>query len=478
MKAHMQKDSTLVFRILLILGDSFSIVLSFLFAYYYRTNISNRPFFFESDLSGFIFEIILLIPIWIIVLASLGLYSKSIITRSSRSKEISRLFIASIVGMMAIISADFFFDSKLFPVRTVAIYSLTLCFLFLVVYRLIAHLIRRYRYSRGHGALRVIVIGNNKNTDYLTDYISSNPESGYRLVGIVAAKKFFPKDLASKQYPSLKDALRFARPDIIIQTDEHQTDYVYKQSIERHLIYYFVPNEASLSSQLGSLELIGNTPALHVSVTPLLGSAKYLKRFFDILLSFLMLIVAAIPMLIVWLCVKLSDLKHPAIYSEIRLSQFNRKFKIYKFRSMKSEYSGLSPEESFKKMGHPELIKKYRKNGDFIKNDPRITRIGHFIRRTSLDELPQLWNVLRGDISLVGPRALVPGELKTYGDRSLLLTVKSGLTGLAQVSGRRDISFEERRSLDLYYIKNWSLTLDLQILLRTVKAVFARQGAK
>ena len=140
--------------------------------------------------------------------------------------------------------------------------------------------------------------------------------------------------------------------------------------------------------------------------------------------------------------------------------------------------SAMSPEEAFKKMGHPELIKKYRKNGDFLPDDPRITRIGRFIRKTSLDELPQLFNVVRGDISLVGPRALVPGELRSYGDRSLLLTVKSGLTGLAQVSGRRNISFEERRSLDLYYIKNWSLALDFQILLRTIKVVLIHEGAK
>ena len=145
---------------------------------------------------------------------------------------------------------------------------------------------------------------------------------------------------------------------------------------------------------------------------------------------------------------------------------------------MKVEFSGMSPEEAFKKMGKPELIKKYRKNGDYIKNDPRITKIGAFIRKTSLDELPQLFNVIKGDISLVGPRALVPGELRTYGDRSLLLTVKSGLTGLAQVSGRRDISFEERRALDIYYIHNWSLLLDFQILLRTVVVVFKHRGAK
>ena len=113
-----------------------------------------------------------------------------------------------------------------------------------------------------------------------------------------------------------------------------------------------------------------------------------------------------------------------------------------------------------------------------MKNDPRITKIGHFIRRTSLDELPQLFNILKGDISLIGPRALLPGELRSYGDRSLLLTVKSGLTGFAQVSGRRDISFEERRALDIYYVKNWSLMLDLAIFFKTIAIVFKGEGAK
>ena len=129
-------------------------------------------------------------------------------------------------------------------------------------------------------------------------------------------------------------------------------------------------------------------------------------------------------------------------------------------------------------MGKPGLIKKYRQNGDKIPNDPRITKLGKILRATSLDELPQLFNVLRGDISLVGPRALVPGELHHYGDRSLLLSVKSGLTGLAQVSGRRDISFDERRALDLYYIQNWSLGMDFRIMFRTIGAVLFRKGAK
>lgn len=474
----MKKDSTILPRVLLVLGDILAIVFSFFFAYYFRTHLDRRPYFFESNLLGFILEIVFLIPVWIVVLASLGLYSKNIFARQSRSREIGRLLIASVVGVMAIISFDFFGSSDLFPVRTVAIYSFILCFFFLVLNRSVFRFIRDLRFRHGHGTLRAVVVGNSKNTDYLTDFISSTPESGYQLVGIVAARKYFPKDLIDKQYSSVKDALRYARPDVIFQTDERQTEYVYQQSVNRHVLYYFVPSESTLSSQLGELELVGNTPALRVNVTPLSGNSRHIKRFFDIVLGSLLFLIALPIMAVVWLIIKLSDLRHSALYSEYRLSQFNRKFKIYKFRSMKPEFSGLSPEEAFKKMGHPELIKKYRKNGDFLPKDPRITKIGHFIRKTSLDELPQLWNVIRGDISLVGPRALVPGELKTYGDRSLLLTVKSGLTGLAQVSGRRDISFEERRALDIYYVKNWSLGLDFQILLRTVKAVFKHEGAK
>lgn len=474
----MQKDSTLRSRFILILGDIFAILFAFGFAYYFRTHLDSRPFFFESDLSGFLYEILFLIPVWILILAALGLYAKRILARHSRGREIWRLLVASVVGMMSIISFDFFWQNNLFPVRTVALYSLGLCFFFLVVNRTLFRALRDHLFRRGRGTLRAVVIGNNNNTFSLVDYISSSPESGYKLVGVVASRKYFPRDLLKKQYPSLKDALKKAKPDVIFQTDEHQTEYVYRQSIERHLLYYFVPSEASLSSQLGELELVGNTPALRVSATPLLGNSKYLKRTFDIILGGLALLFALLPMGIIWLVLKFSDFRHSPVYSEIRLSQFNRRFQIYKFRSMKPEFSGLSPEEAFKKMGKPELIKKYRKNGDSLKNDPRITRIGNFLRKTSLDELPQLFNVVKGDISLIGPRALVPGELKAYGDRSLLLTVKSGLTGLAQVSGRRDISFEERRSLDIYYIKNWSLLLDFQILLRTVKVVLKHEGAK
>jgi lipopolysaccharide/colanic/teichoic acid biosynthesis glycosyltransferase len=151
---------------------------------------------------------------------------------------------------------------------------------------------------------------------------------------------------------------------------------------------------------------------------------------------------------------------------------------LYKFRTMKQKYSGMTPEDAFAAMGKPELIKKYRDNGDFLTDDPRVSRIGRFLRRTSLDELPQLINVVKGDTSLVGPRSLVPQELSEYERRHTILSVKSGLTGLAQVSGRRDISFDERRKLDMYYVQNWSFWMDLGILLKTLRVVITGSGAK
>jgi lipopolysaccharide/colanic/teichoic acid biosynthesis glycosyltransferase len=129
-------------------------------------------------------------------------------------------------------------------------------------------------------------------------------------------------------------------------------------------------------------------------------------------------------------------------------------------------------------MGKPELIRTYRANGDYLPADPRISRIGRFLRNSSLDELPQLINIFKGDISFVGPRALQPHELEQHAKKDLILAVKSGLTGLAQVSGRRDLPAPERRKLDLYYVQNWSLWLDITILIKTVRVVLARSGAK
>ena len=468
------------------LGDSLAIIASFLFAYLIRTRIDSRPYYFVSDPVRFTLSIALMVPAWLIILAVLGLYNKKIFLGRSRWQEISRLFAASSIGVMFIITFDFFVEGDLFPVRLIALYAMIICFFSLSLMRFILKFIRRRVLQQKIGALKAIIIGNSKITTRLINQMIDYPEEGYRVVGVVSGNQYIPEEhRKSLQFSSLKEALKKCNADVIFQTDEKQIEYVYRQSINHHLHYYFTPSETALSTSMGELELIGSTPVIMVKATPLVGSAKVVKRVMDLILGIILLILASPFMLVIWLIIKLSTPKASAIYSETRLSRFNQKVKIYKFRSMKIEYSGMSPEAAFLKMektgkikNAAELSHQYREKGDFLEHDPRITKIGKFIRATSLDELPQLINVIKGDISLVGPRALVPGELRNYGDRSLLLTVKSGLTGLAQVSGRRSISFDERRALDLYSIQNWSVLFDLQILLRTIRAVLIRKGAK
>lgn len=474
----MRKKSDFILRLCLIIGDAVALVLSFAAAYYIRVRIDPRPYTFETQFSDFVITVAWLVPIMLIILASLGLYRKSIVINKSRLPERGRLLVAAVMAVAALIVFDFFTGKDIFPVRIMALTAMLLSFVFLLAERIIVRFVIRQIFRSDYGVRRAIIIGNSKNTEYLAEYISSNPDSQYRLAGIVAGRHFIPDDLKKKQYSSLKEALRKCKADVIFQTDERSTEYVYKQAVNRHLLYFFVPSETALSSHFGEMELIGNTPAVMVMATPLSGGYAAIKRGFDILFSIAAIIVTAIPMIITWLVLKLTDFHHSPIYVDERLTQYNRKFKCYKFRSMKPEYSGMPAEKAFKIMGKSELIKKYRKDGDYLKNDPRITRVGRFIRRTSIDELPQLFNILKGDISLIGPRALLPGELRDYGDRSLILTVKSGLTGFAQVSGRRDISFEERRALDIYYVRNWSLMLDLSIFFKTIAVVIKGEGAK
>ena len=474
----MQKKPDLILRICLIFGDALALILSFASAYFIRVHVDPRPYEFESQLLDFTLTVAWLVPVMLVILAALGLYKKTIFLNKTRLPESGRLFIAAVLSVSSLIVYDFFKGDNVFPVRVMALMAMVFSFVFLLMERLIVRFIVRQIFRRAYGTRRAIIIGNNRNTEYLADYISAKPESGLRLVGVVANKKYIPKDLKTHQYSSLKDALKKARADVIFQTDEKNTEYVYKQAVQRHMVYYFVPSEASLSSHFGEMELIGNVPAVMVMTTPLAGGYAVVKRLFDIAFAVVAIILAAIPMAVIWLISKISEPKSSPIYAGERLTRYDRKFKCYKFRSMKPEYSGMTAEEAFMKMGKPELIKKYREDGDYMKNDPRITKLGSFIRKTSLDELPQLFNILKGDISLIGPRALLPGELRNYGDRSLILTVKSGLTGLAQVSGRRDIPFEERRALDIYYVMNWSLMMDIQIFFKTIATVLKRDGAK
>lgn len=473
----MKRNPGFILRVGLLIGDLLAIIVAFGFAYYYRTHYDPRPYLLGSNTLEFTITMMSLLPIWVMLLFVSGVYDKSIYPY--RPKLYWRLLIVSAVGTMSVITFSYFTSTSLFPTRLVAIYALVICFILLLIVRETIMLGRKLALRKGVGVLNAVVIGNDESTQFVVEHFEDNPESGYQVVGVVASDEFIPAFARKLKYSSLDEALANAGVvDVVIQTDEAKTDKVYFDTVDHHLSYMFVPSQKALLSRMGEMHIIGTQPVIDVRTTPLIGWARVVKRVLDFIAGCLLVIISSPFMLIIWLLIKLSDPRAKAIYKVGRLSRFGKTVKILKFRTMKREYNNMSPEAAFEKMGKPELSKLYRDNGDQLDDDPRVDKLGKFLRATSLDEMPQFLNVVKGDISLVGPRALVPEELSLYRNKNLILSVKSGLTGLAQVSGRRNISFEERRSLDIYYIQNWSLGLDIQILFKTVVTVLLRHGAR
>ena len=474
----MRNNASFIYSFFLIVGDFVVLLVAFIAAYFLRFEVLGIAG--ESTIPGSVYALAIAstLPIWILIHALIGLYSQSVYER--RFAEIGRLLIGSVIGIMAALSYDFFNDTvELFPGRLVPIYGALIGFSFLVLFRSVALGIRKALFRYGFGVSNVLLVGNNEGTERMVKALGDTAHSGQRVIGTVGFKV-----AGVPHYKSFQEAIASCQEPIhgIIQTELYgstaKNNEILLYSQENHASYRFVPGNSDLFVGDIKVDLFSGVPVVAVSQTPLTGWGRIVKRLFDFFVSLLVLIVLSPVLLLVALLVKLSDPKGPVLFKQTRLTRFDTPFTVYKFRSMKSAYSGMSPEEAFAKMGKPELAKTYREKGDFIENDPRVTKVGSVIRKTSLDELAQLLNVIRGDLSLVGPRALVPEELKTYTKRHAILSVKSGITGLAQISGRRDINFEERRKLDIYYVQNWSFWLDISILLRTVRAVIGGIGAK
>jgi lipopolysaccharide/colanic/teichoic acid biosynthesis glycosyltransferase len=218
---------------------------------------------------------------------------------------------------------------------------------------------------------------------------------------------------------------------------------------------------------------------ISVYQTPLVGWGAIAKRIFDLVVSLILLIPLSPILLVIYLIKKLVD-PAPAFYISKRLSRFSQPINLIKFCTMKHipGYDFKDAAEEFRAMGREDLVKEYEKNRK-VENDPRITKFGRFLRAWSLDELPQIFNVIKGDLSLVGPRPILPQEAKlAHGRTALLHSVKSGVTGLWQVSGRSELSFEERIELELFYAQNWTFWLDIKILFKTIGVVLRKKGAK
>lgn len=477
----MKSNSSLIYSLCLVVGDFLVLTAAFIVAYVVRVKfaIGIDPAPIISNGRLFLSVFLAVLPFWVLIFAFLGLYNHNIYEK--RFKELGRLFIGSFFGLLLVIFWDFLSAEPIFPARLVPIYGFVFAFVFLVVFRNIARIVRVQLFKRDAGLTRVLLVGNTAMTLELLDWLANSRLSGYKVVGVVGGKKAVGEHHTVPLYHSFDDFIDTYKGELhgIIQTelyaDEAKNAKILTAAQENHISYRFVPGNTELFVGKIEVELFrSSVPVITVHQTALFGWGRIVKRLSDIALGGTALIIASPILLVVAIVQKITEPRAPILFTPERLGRFGGTIKIYKFRSMYQEYSDMSPEDGFTKMGRPELITQYREGGDKIPNDPRITPLGKFLRRTSIDELPQLINIVRGDISFVGPRALDPFELDKHPKKNLILAVKTGLTGLAQVSGLRDISFEERRKLDLYYVQHWSIWLDLTILVKTVRAVLRR----
>ncbi len=475
----MKNSLSLLYSFILLVSDFLALTLAFTLAYVIRVKLDDRPLLEPITAYGYIGVVAVLLFFWLIIYGLLGLYRAQV--HENRFKEFAMLLVGSFIGILFLIGTEYALNRAIFPARLVTVYGFLFAFLLTLLFRTIIRAVKRILHRRGFGVTNVLLVGTTDITSELAQKLDQ-PHNGFRVVGVVGDRRktiaHVDPDIQFRDFGVASKYLKTSQIHMIMQTelfnDDARNDEILAYAQEHHIAYRFIPSSSRLF--VGSLEvnLFEGIPTVTVHQTALTGWGRVLKRGFDLSVSGLGLILLSPILLLTALVMKANDPKSSVLFTQKRMTRFNREFKIYKFRTQQQKYDGTTPEEAFEAMGKPELAKEYRDNGDFLENDPRVTKIGRLLRKTSLDELPQLYNVWRGELSMVGPRPLIPEEMKQFNQRSVILSVKPGLTGLAVVSGRKDIPFEERRKLDMFYSQNWSFLLDIVIILRTAVHVIGR----
>ncbi|OGD23490.1 hypothetical protein A2Z10_03170 [Candidatus Azambacteria bacterium RBG_16_47_10] len=460
------KKTALLFAVILVPLDFLMLLAAGLSAYFLRTSTlitQYRPVLFHLNLplERFIFILLFLIPFWIVIFALTGLYR---VKKGDILHEFFQITAAVSFAMMSVIIYIFiqreWFDSRFI---VLAVWVLSIGYVFLG--RLLLRGIERYCIARYHfGSQRVLIIGNNDVSNILAREIERNPSRGYRVVELIATLDF----------AAIRNAIKTKSIDTVFVG---QADYAEEGIVElaefcrdQHLNFHFAPTLFQALTTNVDVDVIGGIPFIEVKHTALDGWGRVVKRVLDFTGAGIGLVIVAPLFAVIATCIKI-DSSGPVFVRLDRIT-LGRKFSMFKFRSMVDNAHVLKAqlrEYNERKDGGP-LFKMH--------NDPRITRLGRFLRKTRIDELPQLMNVLRGEMSLVGPRPHEPGEIAQYErHHKKLLVMRAGITGMAQISGSSELPFEEEVKLDTYYIENWSLVLDIKILFRTMVLVFYDRSA-
>ncbi|PIQ75352.1 MAG: hypothetical protein COT41_02295 [Candidatus Portnoybacteria bacterium CG08_land_8_20_14_0_20_40_83] len=471
------KRSELIFTAILVPVDFLMLVLAGLLAYGLRTSsliAKWRPVLFSLNLPfERYFGLVLLVSlIWLAVFAVVGLYSMK--RNNKLLEEFFRIVIATSAGLMVVIIYIFvkreFFDSRFL---ILAAWILTI--FFVSWGRLAVRAVQKYLVGRYHfGVHNVVVVGGDGISEEIIHEIENRPSLGYYLI------KYF-KNLDMEEIRETVEG--FSVDDIILANPDFSREKVLELigfCEDKKINFKFVPNLFQTLTTNIDFDTLAAVPLIELKRTSLDGWGKIIKRIIDIFGGAFGIIIFSPVMAAIAVLIKL-DSPGPVIYKNERVGPKNN-FNTYKFRSMKIEYctgngydkSGQA--DSFEN----ELIEKQSiRSGPVYKiaDDPRRTSLGRFLEKTSLDELPQFFNVLVGNMSLVGPRPHQPKEVAKYERwHKKVFNIKPGVTGLAQISGRSEIDFDEEAKIDTYYIENWSLGLDFKILLKTPLAVLFRKS--
>lgn len=346
-----------------------------------------------------------------------------------------------------------------------------------MVSRFVARKVLHARQAKGKLLRDVIAVGYLEDLTHLQKTLVAEPQCGLRIVG-VCLPGIEHEDAIKSDLPVLGDLDDVS--DVVRQHGCHAVAVINRVSSEylRHLSWSLEDENVDLLVHPGLMEVAGprmhirphvGLPLLHIEQPHFFGWRRVLKRTFDLTATGLGLMIISPVLLGLAVIVKLGD-RGPVFFHQTRVGLNGEIFKMIKFRSMVTDAEARLAAIQEQNEGAGPLFK--------MENDPRITRVGRFMRRYSLDELPQLFNVMKGEMSLVGPRPPLESEVASYGHhthRRLLVT--PGLTGLWQVSGRSLLSWEESVRLDLRYVENWSLSLDMLILWKTAGAVVGKSGA-
>lgn len=483
----MPHKNSKLYSFVLILIDALVLIAAFVLAYVARVQYDPRPLLHNIYAYDYLFSFLLIIPFWIFIFALIGLYNPN--TYSRRLVEWAKIVIGSLVGILFVIGWQYVMDKDLLPARLVAVYAFGGAAVLLIIEREVLRAIRTVMYRYGRGTKRVLLIGSSSATRDIAYNLADTARSGYEVIAIAGPKANLPEGFAGHHYSLVEAALKNIELDkitMIIQTDLYEdagrNQKILSAAQANHIDYSFIPGEAEFYSGKNTVDVFLGYPMISVYQTPLVGWGAILKRIFDFGVSLVMVVILSPLFLVIIILQKILN-PGTVFYVNDRLSRFSEPVKLLKFRSMTHlpgfDSRNVDDVAEYRAMGREDLAQEYLRTNKAPKNDPRVNAFGRFLRATSIDELPGIFNVLNGDLSLVGPRPILPQEVKlAHGRTALLHSVKSGVTGLWQVSGRSELSFEERIELELFYAQNWTFWLDIKILFKTVWVVLKGRGAK